>query len=122
MVVEDLRIYAEPLRGRVFHYRESNDREIDAVIEFPGGAWIACEIKLGAGAVDEAAESLKRAIADIGTDRIGEPAAIVVITGYGFGYEEFQDWPGGRTWRRAETYAAYLANTDGYEVELVASE
>ncbi len=86
MVVRDLRVYAEPRGGRVFHYRDSNDREIDAVVEFPGGAWIACEIKLGAGAVEAGAESLKRAIAQIDTDRIGPPAATVVVTGNGFGY------------------------------------
>lgn len=53
------------------------------------------------------------------------------------GYEQFQDWSAGRSWRRGPTYivveqslalsaggpehyAAYLANADGFEVELVA--
>ena len=46
------------------------------------------------------------------------------------GYEQFQDWPDGRSWRLLfpdrhphaggpEHYAAYLEDTDGYEVELV---
>ena len=39
------------------------------------------------------------------------------------GYEQFQDWPDGRSWRLGpDHYAAYLANTDGFEVELVAGE
>jgi len=45
-------------------------------------------------------------------------------------YAPFQDWPDGRSWRLGATclvvepdhYAAYLANTDGFEVELVAGE
>ena len=46
------------------------------------------------------------------------------------GYAPFQEWPDGRSWRLGATclvvepdhYAAYLANTDGFEVELVAGE
>jgi hypothetical protein len=40
------------------------------------------------------------------------------------GYEQFQDWEAGRSWNLGgpDHYAAYLANTDGYEVELVAED
>ena len=37
------------------------------------------------------------------------------------GYSEYQDWSAGRSWRLGPTYAAYLANSDGFEVELVAA-
>jgi hypothetical protein len=35
------------------------------------------------------------------------------------GYTPFQDWPAGRSWRLRTTY---LANTDGFEVELAADD
>ena len=58
LCVRDLRIYAEANNGRVFHYRDANDREIDAVVEMPDGRWGAFEVKLGANQIDKAAESL----------------------------------------------------------------
>lgn len=54
----DLRIYAEHLGGRMYHYRDGRDREIDAVVELPDGRWGAFEIKLGTDQVDEAAGKL----------------------------------------------------------------
>jgi hypothetical protein len=60
-------------------------REIDAVVQYPDG-WVACEIKLGSGAVAAAANSLTRAVAAIDTQAMGAPDAMVVLTGNGPGY------------------------------------
>ncbi len=54
----DLDLYARANGGRLFHYRDGRDREIDAVIEMPGGDWCAIEIKLGTGQIDTAANHL----------------------------------------------------------------
>lgn len=54
----DLQIYAESQGGRLFHYRDGRDREIDAVVELEDGRWGAFEIKLGFEQVDEAADNL----------------------------------------------------------------
>ena len=54
----DLRIYAEAFGGRLYHYQDYSNREIDAVIERPDGEWAAFEIKLGANQIDAAAENL----------------------------------------------------------------
>ena len=82
LVVRDLRVYAQGDRGGLFHYRDSSGREIDAVIEYPDG-WVACEIKLGTGAVEAAAASLSAAVAAIDTQTVGGPDAMLVITGGG---------------------------------------
>ncbi|MDR2566229.1 MAG: DUF4143 domain-containing protein [Bifidobacteriaceae bacterium] len=85
MVVRDLRVYASPERGAVYHYRDSAGREIDAIVDYPNG-WVACEIKLGAGQAEAAATSLKTAVAAIDTQTVGQPARLCVITGTGPGY------------------------------------
>ncbi len=45
LVVRDLRVLSQPLGGTVFHYRDSNDLEVDAVVQLDG-QWAAFEIKL----------------------------------------------------------------------------
>lgn len=87
LVVRDLRIYAEPLRASVFHYRDNTGLEADAVIERPDGSWIAAEVKLGGQrAIDAAARSLLRLRERVDVDRAGEPAALVVIIATGYPY------------------------------------
>ena len=54
----DLKIYAESFGASLYHYQDYANREIDAVIELHDGSWCAFEIKLGANAIDEAAENL----------------------------------------------------------------
>jgi predicted AAA+ superfamily ATPase len=86
LVVRDLRIYAQALDASVFHYRDSTDLEADAIVELRDGRWAAFEVKLGQAAVERAAESLLRVAARVDSERHGEPAALVVITGWGYGY------------------------------------
>jgi len=85
LVVRDLRVDAQALGGRLFHYRDSLGLEADAIIELPGGDWAAFEIKLGSSpaVVDGAAANLLRL-----RDRVaGEPpVALGVITAAGFGF------------------------------------
>ena len=85
LVIRDLRVYASVERGQVYHYRDSANREIDAIIDY-GDGWIACEIKLGPGKADVAAENLKAVVSNIDTQTVGEPDALMVITGTGPGY------------------------------------
>ena len=51
MVVRDLRVYADIVDARVFHYRDSSGLEIDAIVERRDGAWIGVEVKLGGAAI-----------------------------------------------------------------------
>jgi predicted AAA+ superfamily ATPase len=85
MVVRDLRVYAQPLDGELFHYRDQSGLEVDAIVD-AGERWAAFEVKLGAGQVDHAAESLKRFVDRVDTAKRGEPALLGVIVGSGYGY------------------------------------
>jgi predicted AAA+ superfamily ATPase len=86
LVVRDLRIYAQAIRGEVRHYRDSSDLEVDAIVESPEG-WAALEIKLGgSGAIDEAAASLVKFAGTIDTSKSGEPKFLAVVVAGGYGY------------------------------------
>lgn len=88
LVVRDLRIYAEANDASVFHYRDSNGHELDAVVQHADGRWLAVEVKLGSGAsLDEAARSLTRACDQIDAARAGEPAKRLVLTAGGYAYD-----------------------------------
>ena len=57
----DLRIYAESIGAKLYHYRDNNTGlEIDSIIEISDGEYGAIEIKLGANKEEEAAASLKK--------------------------------------------------------------
>jgi predicted AAA+ superfamily ATPase len=85
LVVRDLRVYAQPFDGEVFHYRDQSDLEVDAIVD-TGERWAAFEVKLGASQVDYAASSLARFAARVDTAQRGEPALLGVIVGSGYGY------------------------------------
>jgi predicted AAA+ superfamily ATPase len=58
LCIRDLKIYANAFGGKVYHYQDYQNDEIDAVIDLPDGSWCAFEIKLGAHQIDEAANKL----------------------------------------------------------------
>ncbi|MDE0678529.1 MAG: DUF4143 domain-containing protein [Acidimicrobiaceae bacterium] len=88
LVVRDLRVHAEANEASVYHYRDSNGHELDAVVQRFDGRWLAVEVKLGSGdRVDQAARSLNAACEQIDFDRVGPPAKRLVVTTSGYGYE-----------------------------------
>jgi uncharacterized protein len=87
LVVRDLRVYAQAADGGVLHYRDSDDLEVDAIVETADGRWAAFEVKLGGEKlIDEAAASLKKFSKRVDTGRTGGPAALGVIVATGYGY------------------------------------
>lgn len=57
----DLRIYAESLDAKLYHYRENGTGlEVDAIVEIADGEYGAIEIKLGSNQEEEAATNLKK--------------------------------------------------------------
>ena len=79
----DLTVYAAGLRGEVRHYRDSNGKEIDAVVALADGRWAAVEVKLAAAQLPAAVASLDAAVSTIDTDAVGAPAFRLVVTGTG---------------------------------------
>ncbi|GHV43490.1 ATPase [Spirochaetia bacterium] len=84
LVIRDLRIYADLHDGKVFHYRDSRSLEVDAIVEYPDGAWAAFEVKMGFNAQDQAAANLLTFAAKIDQEKMGKPAALTVISANGF--------------------------------------
>ena len=89
MCIRDLRTYAEVLDGQVYHYRDKNGLECDAVIHLRNGEYGLIEIKLGGeDAVDKGASTLAALAESIDTTRMKSPAFCMVLTGMGkFAYK-----------------------------------
>ena len=88
LVVRDLRIYSQACDAKVYHYRDSDELEADAIIETRDGRWIAVEAKIGGQElIEEAAQSLLRLKEKVDTDRVGEPSKLLIITATGYGYD-----------------------------------
>ncbi len=86
LVVRDLRVYAQAVDAQVSQYRDSGGLEVDAIVETGDGRWMAFEVKLGHGQIDDAAASLTRFAERIDTARCGRPALLGVIVATGYGY------------------------------------
>jgi len=86
LVVRDLRVYAQAFDAQVLQYRDNQGLEVDAIVEATDGRWAAFEVKLGPGQIDAAAASLLKFASRVDTERLGKPAALAVIVGFGYGY------------------------------------
>lgn len=84
LAVRDLRVYAEALDGTLYHYRDSNGLECDAVLHRRNGSYALLEVKLGGEkAINEGAENLLELANKIDTDKMSAPSFMAVIVGVG---------------------------------------
>ena len=84
LCVRDLRIFADALDGQVYHYRDKDGQECDAVIHLRNGQYGLIEIKLGGDKlIEEGAQSLKKMESKIDTDKMKAPSFLMVLTGVG---------------------------------------
>lgn len=84
MAVRDLRVYADALDGHVYHYRDKNGLECDAVIHLRNGKYGLVEIKLGGEKlINEGADNLSKLEKKIDTERMKAPAFKMVLVGVG---------------------------------------
>ena len=84
MCVRDLRVYADALGGTVYHYRDKNGLECDAVVHLRNGSYGLVEIKLGGDKlVAEGAASLLKLASKIDTTKMKAPSFMMVLTGVG---------------------------------------
>ena len=82
MVIRDLKIYAESNGASLYHYRDKNDFEVDAIIHFNNGKWAAIEIKLfDDDAIEKACKNLIKFKNNINNERMKEPSFLMVVTG-----------------------------------------
>ena len=82
MVIRDLKIYAETNGASLYHYRDKNDFEVDAIIHFNNGKWAAIEIKLfDDEAIEKACKNLIKFKNNINSQKMKEPSFLMVITG-----------------------------------------
>ena len=88
LVVHELRAYGAPIRGSVFHARDSAGREVDAIVTLPDGTWAGFEVKLGVTPeiIDGAARGL-RAFAE----QVSQPSSALTVV-----------VPSGPSYRRAD--------------------
>ena len=84
LCVRDLRVYADALYGSVYHYRDKDGLECDAVIHLRNGSYGLVEIKLGgARLIEEGADNLKALSKKIDTEKMKAPSFLMVMTGVG---------------------------------------
>ncbi len=84
LCVRDLRVYADSLNGEVYHYRDKDGLECDAVIHLKNGKYGLVEIKLGGDKlIDEGAANLQALQKKIDTDKMKMPSFLMVLTGTG---------------------------------------
>ncbi len=84
LCIRDLRVFAEALNGEVYHYRDKDDLECDAVIHLRNGKYGLIEIKLGGDKlIEEGAENLKKLERKIDCKKMNFPSFLMVLTGIG---------------------------------------
>lgn len=93
LAVRDLRVYAESLNGKIYHYRDKNNLECDAVVHLRNGSYGLIEIKIGGSElVNDGAESLKTLSDKIDTTKMKKPSFLMVLTGIGeYAYKRPED-------------------------------
>jgi predicted AAA+ superfamily ATPase len=84
MCIRDLRVYADALNGQLYHYRDKDGLECDAVLHLRNGAYGMIEVKLGGDKlIEEGATNLLKLAKKIDTTRMNEPSFMMVLTAVG---------------------------------------
>jgi predicted AAA+ superfamily ATPase len=87
LCIRDLRVYAESIDGNVYHYRDKNGFEIDAIVQLADGRWGAVEIKMGADEIEGASENLLKLKRIVDTEKMNDPSFLMVLTGTDYAYQ-----------------------------------
>ncbi|MCH5245208.1 MAG: ATP-binding protein [Muribaculaceae bacterium] len=84
LCIRDLRVFADALTGEVYHYRDKNGLECDAVVHLRNGRYGLIEIKIGGDKnIDESAANLNKLASLIDIDRMRAPSFCMVLVGVG---------------------------------------
>lgn len=93
LCVRDLRVFAESLNGKVYHYRDKTGLECDTVVHLRNGSYGLIEIKLGGQSLIEAGASTLNSLEDlIDTSRMKSPSFKMILTATGeYAYRRPED-------------------------------
>ncbi|MDE5762030.1 MAG: DUF4143 domain-containing protein, partial [Bacteroidales bacterium] len=93
LCIRDLRVFAEALNGSVYHYRDKNGLECDAVVHLRNGQYALVEIKLGGQSlIQDGAKTLNALENLIDDSRMNTPAFKMILTATGdFAYRRPED-------------------------------
>lgn len=84
MAVRDIRVYADALKAKVYHFRDSNGLECDTIIHRRDGSYGLVEIKLGGpNNIEQAAANLQTLANTIDTEKMPAPSFMMVLTAVG---------------------------------------
>jgi len=86
LVIHELRVYAQANDAKVYHYRDSSNLEVDAIVQKYNGDWCAFEIKLGTGQIEDAAANLKKFVSILDDKKVKASKSLNIITGTGISY------------------------------------
>ena len=84
MCIRDLRVYADALNGKIYHFRDKTGLECDAVVHLRNGSYGLVEVKLGGEKlIEEGAENLRTLKEKIDTTKMKAPSFLMVLIGVG---------------------------------------
>lgn len=84
LCVRDLRVFADALDGQVYHYRDNDKLECDAVVHLRNGSYGLIEIKLGGDKlIEEGVGTLLTLANKIDTTKMKAPSFLMVLTAVG---------------------------------------
>ena len=84
LAVRDLRVFAEALDGKLYHYRDSSGLECDTVLHRRNGTYGLIEVKLGGEKlINDGADALKTLADTIDTTKMKKPSFKMVLTAVG---------------------------------------
>lgn len=93
LCVRDLRVYAEAINGKVYHYRDKSGLECDAVIHLRNGKYGFVEIKIGGETlINHGVKTLNAFSNKIDTGKMKEPSFKMILTAVGdYAYKRVED-------------------------------
>lgn len=84
LCVRDLRVFADAMNASVYHYRDKDNLECDAVIHMRNGSYGLVEIKLGGDTlIEEGAKTLTALAQKIDPGKMNMPSFCMILTGTG---------------------------------------
>ncbi|MCI2082960.1 MAG: DUF4143 domain-containing protein [Bacteroidales bacterium] len=84
LCARDLRVFADAMDGKVYHYRDKDNLECDAVVHLRNGSYGLIEIKLGGDSlIEDGVNTLLTLSNKIDTTKMKSPSFLMVLTAVG---------------------------------------